>query len=647
MKINLNKLFKPFMASYNELSEEFGEDFQRYNGVHNENLNFTDFMDNFMAQGSTVADTTIDSNANNSTRDIRSLMSDMMKPHTKLLAWNKIFYEITKKYGLSTAKAWMREEWTGGMYLHDFSTASYLPYCFAYDLDAVAEKGLFFINRFKTDPPKHLTTFNDHVLEFISWTANRTSGACGLPSYLIYSYYFWKKDVDDGFYLRDPEYYRRQCFQKFIYDLNQPYLRIVECAFTNITVMDRPYMYELFGGRKFPDGSDVVDYVEEIIEHQQVFMEVVSKIRSERMFTFPVLTYSLLYQDGKFVDEEFARWCSDHNTKWCDSNFYVGNDVTSLSSCCRLVNDFSKLEGFINSIGGTSLKIGSVKVNTINLRRVFLEAKAGLDSGVVDEDYYLELLKDKVDLCVKALDCVRGIIARNVEKGLLPNYQDGIIDMNRQFNTIGINGMYETIRDFGYIETDADGNESYTDKGIVFASRILDFISALKDSYGFSYSINVEAVPGERCAAVLSTKDNALYPNDNVGDFLYGNQWIPLGKKCTINEKIRLGAILDRKCGGGQISHINVEGEFNNNDQAWDILNYIASQGVIYFAFNKKISVCSENHAFFGDKCPICGGEKVDEYCRIVGYLVPITSYSKERKKEYDMREWYSLKEWM
>ena len=93
MKINLNKLFKPFMASYNELSEEFGEDFLRYNGVHNENLNFTDFMDSFMTVGSKVADTTIDSNANNSTRDIRSLMSDMMKPHTKLLAWNKIFYE--------------------------------------------------------------------------------------------------------------------------------------------------------------------------------------------------------------------------------------------------------------------------------------------------------------------------------------------------------------------------------------------------------------------------------------------------------------------------------------------------------------------------------------------------------------------------
>lgn len=103
--------------------------------------------------------------------------------------------------------------------------------CFAYDLDSLVEKGMFFINNFKTKPAKHLTTFNDHVLEFVSWTSNRTSGAVGLVSYLVYSWYFWNKDVKEGFYLKDPEYYRRQCFQKFIYDLNQPYLRRHLCAF--------------------------------------------------------------------------------------------------------------------------------------------------------------------------------------------------------------------------------------------------------------------------------------------------------------------------------------------------------------------------------------------------------------------------------
>ena len=56
----------------------------------------------------------------------------------------------------------------------------------------------------------------------------------------------------------------------------------------------------LFGGRQYPDGSFVIDYVEELIEYQKAFMEMVSKIRSETMMTFPVLTYSLLFQNGKF-----------------------------------------------------------------------------------------------------------------------------------------------------------------------------------------------------------------------------------------------------------------------------------------------------------------------------------------------------------
>ena len=106
------------------------------------------------------------------------------------------------------------------------------------------------------------------------------------------------------------------------------------------------------------------------------------------MFTFPVLTYSLLYKDGKFVDEEFARWCSDHNCKWNDSNFFVSGDVTTLSNCCRLLSDTSKLEGFINSIGGTALSIGSIKVNTINLVHIVYE----LDDEL-SEKKYLTLLQ--------------------------------------------------------------------------------------------------------------------------------------------------------------------------------------------------------------------------------------------------------------
>lgn len=95
-----------------------------------------------------------------------------------------------------------------------------------------------------------------------------------------------------------------------------------------------------------------------------------------------------------------------------------------------MVNNFSTLKGFINSIGGTALKIGSVKVNTINLARISLETNT--------KEEYIEKLKERTNLCIKVLDVVRNIIQRNIEKGLLPNYTYGIVDIKTQYNTIGM-----------------------------------------------------------------------------------------------------------------------------------------------------------------------------------------------------------------
>jgi hypothetical protein len=109
------KLNKNFVTCLNKMRKKYGENFERINGFHQMNLNFTDFIDNFI-DSKNVADVSIDANANSSTKDINTLKSDMMKPHLKLLASNKIFYEITKKYGLPTAEEWLETEWNGGFY---------------------------------------------------------------------------------------------------------------------------------------------------------------------------------------------------------------------------------------------------------------------------------------------------------------------------------------------------------------------------------------------------------------------------------------------------------------------------------------------------------------------------------------------------
>lgn len=628
------KLSRDFERCLEDLKKKYGEDFEYINGIHPSQLDFSEFIDNFVDKD-TMADASIDPNANANHKDIRSFMTEKAKSEDKLFALNKIFLTIKKQWGLRTAKQWLEQEFSKGFYLNDSTTASYFPYCWANDLSRLATEGLFFLDNYNNQPPKHLTTYFDDVIEFVSFLSNRQSGAVGLPNVLIWAWYFWKNDVEAGYCMKTPDYYLRQQFQKLIYRLNQPFLRIDQSSFTNVSIFDRPYLESLFGGVEFPDGTLAIDHIEDLISLQKVFMEVVSEIRETNMFTYPVLTYSLYYKDGKFQDEEFARWASAHNIKWSDSNFFVSDNIGILSNCCRLLSDTSKLNAFINSIGGTALSVGSCRVSTVNLVRIAYESK-------MNRKKYLDILRERVLLDCKALTSMRHILKRNIEKGLLPNYRDGAVELDKQFCTIGGIGMYEVMDLFGFIEEDELGNKSYSDEAVEFATEILDVINDVKDNFECDFTFNLEMIPAENCAGVICAADNLLYEQDKY--FIYSNQWIPLMEKCTIQEKCRLGSLFDKKCGGGCIAHIDIEGRFPSEETAWDMLNYVAQQGVIYFAFTTKILVCEDKHAFIGtSECPVCGKPVADTYARVVGFYTPVSSYQKIRKNEFSHRKWYNV----
>lgn len=520
--------------------------------------------------------------------------------------------------------------------------------CYNYDLTRLATDGLYFLPATNSSPARHLTTFMAHLREFIVFVSNRSAGACALANFFVWVYYYWSKDVEAGYFIKGPEYYLKQCFQQFIYEVNQIHTRIVQSAYTNLVIMDRNYIEELFGGIEYPDGRFVIDHIEDIIAIQKMYLEKTAQIRSEQALTFPVLTYSLLYQNGKFVDEEFARWCSDHNTQWYDSNFYIGDSVTTLASCCRMTNDFGKLQErerkagdraqqFQSSIGGALVEIGSFKVSTINLAAIAYESGG-------DVSKFFEILKHRIGLNMELLDCMRSIYIRNEEKRLLPTYSYGLKDINKQTGTNGVTAMNEAVEIMGLVKYDELSNEYYTDEGLQFAIDIMDTINELQAEFSATreYDISCEVIPGESANAKLAEKDNIRFDKSMK---IYSNQWLGLNKKGTINERIRLSAELDKKAGGGQILHISLEGSFPNKDIAWEMLNYIASQGVIYFAFNPKLYTCKHNHTFMPPQkiCPTCGEGVDQEVTRIVGYLVPTKSFSRPRLEEYKDRRWYTF----
>ena len=190
------KTNKNFETTLNKLKEKYGEEFEYLNGFHDSQMNFSDFTNSF--SDNNVADVTIDGNANAHHKDIVSLRTEKNKPSDKLFSFSKIFYEINKKYGLKVAREWLEAEYSGAFYLHDAASSSQLPYCYAYDLTRLATEGLFFLSNYNHEPPQHLTTYFDDVVEYVSFFCNRSSGAVGLPNLLVWSFYFWKKDIENN-----------------------------------------------------------------------------------------------------------------------------------------------------------------------------------------------------------------------------------------------------------------------------------------------------------------------------------------------------------------------------------------------------------------------------------------------------------------
>ena len=451
-------------------------------------------------------------------------------------------------------------------------------------------------------------------------------------------YYFWKEDVKNKAYPRNktPEKFAKAQIQRLIYAMNQPYCRDgIQSAFVNTSIFDGEYFDALFGGSEFPNGEFMIDHKEGIMKFQKWFLEEMKAIKDRgNVFTFPVNTISLHKKDGKFTDEKFARWVCEHNRKWNDSNFFVDDTVTSLSNCCRLKSNIEDL-GYFNSIGGTALKVGSVKVSTINLARIALENNT--------ENAYLKQLKETLIVNLNALHVVRNILKKNVERGLLPNFQEGLIDFEHLYNTVGINGIYETMTKFGYTYKDEFDNTFYKDEAFEFGKKIFETIHDVTTEYqkDKDYKINVEEIPGESATVKFLVADTLLYDGAVNQELpLYSNQWIGLGIKTTLQERIRICSAFDSYCDGGSICHINLETSIDSKKTAWDLLNYVTDQGVKYFAFTGKISQDEDNHVFYGNTCPECGKPKIAEFARIVGFYTKTATWSKERKAEFNLRKW-------
>ncbi len=632
LHISLDKDFEKLFKELNKTHKEFVD----LEGLSPDKLDLTRFLKAFI-KSSNTANASIDDNSNVNSQHMPTLLDESRKPFLKLVSFNKIFIEMKETYGLPVARDFFTKHILGEIYLNDSATSSYKPYCFAFSLKQIAERGLFFIKEMSANAPKHLDTFNSHYLEFVAYASNMIDGACGSPDYLLWSYYFYMQDLKSG-YIREEDSAKKrdQEFQKVVYSLNQPWLKISQSAYTNWSLMDREYFMGLFGGLTFPNGDFAIDYLDGFMDYQKAFLDFILEERARKSFTFPVLTASMIFKDNNFVDDDFFRKVVEHNMEFADVNIYKSENADALSSCCRMEFDTKALQGNFNSIGGTDLNIGSSKCVTINLPRLAYLAE--------DQEDLMERIATTVDLIQKFHHVHRNILQKNIDRKLLPLYSDGLMSFDKMFGTIGITGLEEAIGHFGGIEHNEIDELYYNEVGIKLAKKIVAHINDLgKDTstkYGFTQ--NCEQVPAESLAIKLLKKDKLLFGSDYLPNkILYSNQWIGLSENTTIEERIRIAGILDNALGGGAILHLNIGEKWSSVQDAYDFNLYVARQGVKYWSEIRKIKYCKNDHNFFGDTCPICGEEPDGEIIKIVGYLTKDKYFKSERYDELQTRKFY------
>lgn len=652
--LNLDNQFE---NKLNELRSKYGDEMMKIEGMSNSQLDTTQFFANFM-NNNTVADASIDDNANVTGKTINTMINESQKPFLKLLSRNKIYIEMKEEFGKNIADEFLEKAVNGQLYEHDSHLSSYLPYCFAFSVKPIVDKGLFFLGEMKANAPQHWDTFNHHILEFISYATNQQAGAVGIPDYLIYAYYFYNKDIKDYNYDETmAKRYKNQKFQEFIFSLNQPYLKGgIQSAYTNVSILDKDHIIKFFGAGRYPNGDMIINHLKELLEFQKDFLDYIGELRQEKWYTFPVISASVIFDKNKyeegdgFADPSTVKMVVDHNYKYGfnDVNIMMVDEATSLASCCRLVSDKdqlneNKLDGKIfNSIGGSDVNIGSTKVVTLNLVRHALLANGS-------KERFLESIKKDVKLIHKYHYTHRQILQKLVDKGLLPLYKHGLMSFEDQFATIGINGVFEATKILGGI-TDEGSGPYYSNAGFGLMEEMFSIINKENETTPkvYGYSSNVEQIPAESTAIKLMNKDRVYFGNRHIDGvlgedaYIYGNQWIPLKEDTSIFNRIE-AAKLDNYCGGGAILHINLGENFNSFEAAWDFTVGLANKGVKYFSYISLIDICDNDHSFFGDTCPICKGPSVAKGIKIVGYLVKQNSFKKQRKQELEDRQMYTL----
>ena len=598
-----------------------------------------DFMHAYAEAQNAASGSQVDANANVSNKNIATMAPEIHKKDN-IYANRLLMYDtITELFGTELAEEYLRQLEQHEIYRHDESGMPVgTPYCASITLYPFLFDGMTKLGG-TTGAPHHLRSFCGGFINLVFAVSAQLCGAVATPEFLAYMDYFIRKEYGDHYYehpqqIVDLSNEHRtiddvivDSFAQVVYSLNQPAAaRGSQSVFWNIAYFDKYYFDQLFDGFVFPDGTSM--QWESVSWLQKRFMNWFNAERLKNVLTFPVESLSLLNDGEDFLDQDWANFAAEMYANGHSFFTYTSDSVDSLASCCRLRNGIQD-NHFSYTLGAGGVATGSKCVMTINLNRLIQDgARANHDA---DWHTWLSPLVDKqVRKVHKYLLAFDHIVHDMNDKHMLPIYEAGFIAPEKQYLTVGINGLTEAAEFLKIPIKDCAEYREFVD------SVMLPIFNANKEAKTDKVMFNTEMVPAENLGvkhAKWDKRDGYFVPRDCYNSYFY------LVEDETTNpiDKFRLhGRAYTGHLDGGSALHCNLD-EHLSKAQYMHLLHYAIKTGCNYFTFNIPNTICNDcghisKHRL--QRCPKCGSENLDYATRVIGYLTRISKWSAERKKE-------------
>ena len=572
------------------------------------------FIDEYIQAKNAADGSKLDANANVTQKNIATMEQELMKDFFVQINRAKVSGKIRELFGQDLANEYLRQIEAHEIYVHD--ETSLKPYCVSVTMYPFLREGLSKLGG-ESQAPKHLASFCGSFINFVFAVSSQFAGAVATVEFLTYFDYFARKDFGDN-YLETHRKEIENHLQQVVYSINQPAAaRGYQSVFWNISIYDQYYFDAMFGNFVFPDFER--PNWESTAKLQRFFMRWFNQERTKAILTFPVVTAAMLTEQGKCKDSAFADEVAQELAEGNAFFIYQSDNPDSLASCCRLRNEIAD-HTFSYSLGAGGVATGSINVITINMNRLVQDGRD---------------LATEVSKIHQYQYAYRKLMEEYLAAGMLPVYDAGFISLDKQFLTIGINGMVEAAESQGL-------TVGYNPEYMAFVQERLKIIfqanQAASKKYGVKF--NTEFVPAENLGVKNAKWDKAdgyFVPRECYNSYFY----VVEDEEINALDKFLLhGKELIEWLDGGSALHLNLDEALPQSGYR-SLLDIAAKTGCNYFCINVKITICNECQHI--DKrtrhqCAKCGSSNIDYGTRVIGYLKRVSAFSSARQKEHSLR---------